>query len=251
MCIRDRRYYNTDEIVGFSIPASEHSTITSWGRENEEDAYRNMINKHAHKDGLVACVSDSYDIYEACKMWGTVLKEDVLKSGATLVVRPDSGDPAEVVTKCVRILDKYFGSTVNDKGFRVLNTVRVIQGDGIDHASIKAILYSLEIAGYSADNVTFGQGGALLQQVNRDTLKFAMKCSAARIDGEWVDVCKDPITDPGKKSKRGLLYLACNDGKYTTESGYNGANNVLKIRYNNGTLLNETSFDKVRNNAKK
>ena len=245
-----RRYYNTNDMVGFSIPASEHSTITSWGRENEEDAYRNMLKKHGKKDGLLACVSDSYDIYKACEMWGTVLKEDVLKSGATLVVRPDSGDPAEVVTKCVRILDKYFGHTVNDKGFKVLNTVRVIQGDGIDHASIRAILYSIEMAGYSADNVTFGQGGALLQQVNRDTLKFAMKCSAAKVDSEWIDVYKDPITDPGKKSKKGMLHLARKNGKYSTEAGFGGIDNVLKVRYSYGVLFNEVTFEQVRNNAK-
>jgi nicotinamide phosphoribosyltransferase len=87
----------------------------------------------------------------------------------------------------------------------VLNNVRIIQGDGIDHASIRSILFSLTIAGYSADNIAFGQGGALLQQVNRDTLKFAMKCSAARVNGEWRDVYKDPVTDTGKKSKRGML----------------------------------------------
>jgi hypothetical protein len=78
-----------------SIPAMEHSTVTSWGRDREEDSFRNMLTKHAKPGGLVACVSDSFDIYAACKLWGTKLKDDVIKSGATIVVRPDSGDPAQ------------------------------------------------------------------------------------------------------------------------------------------------------------
>jgi nicotinamide phosphoribosyltransferase len=168
------------------------------------------------------------------------------------VVRPDSGDPAVVVTKCAQILDKYFGSVVNDKGFKVLNNVRIIQGDGIDHASIRAILFSLEIAGYSADNIAFGQGGALLQQVNRDTLKFAMKCSAARVKGEWIDVFKDPITDTGKKSKKGLLALTVRANGYQTirkRDMIEGDVDLLKIRFMSGELLNETTFDEVRERA--
>lgn len=247
------RYYNTDSVPGFSIPAMEHSTVTSWGREGEVDSYRNMIKKHAKPGGLVACVSDSYDIYAACKMWGTDLKEDVINSGATVVVRPDSGYPAEVVSKCARILDEYFGSTLNDKGYKVLNNVRIIQGDGIDHQSIQSILFALNLDGFSADNIAFGQGGALLQQVNRDTLKFAMKCSAAKINGKWIDVFKDPITDHGKRSKKGQLALVKRkDGPYVTirVEDLGDDEDLLKVRFVNGTLLNETTFEEIRNRAK-
>jgi nicotinamide phosphoribosyltransferase len=114
------RHYNTDSVAGFSIPAMEHSTVTSWGKDHEVDSFRNMLQKHAKPGGLVACVSDSYDIYEACKKWGTELKDDVINSGATVVIRPDSGNPAVVVTKCAQILDQYFGSTINDKGYRCI-----------------------------------------------------------------------------------------------------------------------------------
>jgi nicotinamide phosphoribosyltransferase len=209
--------YDTMELMDLSvlsIPAMEHSTVTSWGRDAEEDSFRNMLAKHGKPGGLIACVSDSYDIYEACKLWGTKLKDDVISSGATVVVRPDSGEPSVVVTKCAQILDKYFGSSVNDKGFKVLNNVRIIQGDGIDHQNIRSILFSLTLAGFSADNIAFGQGGALLQQVNRDTLKFAMKCSAAKVNGEWRDVYKDPVTDKGKKSKRGILAVRSEDATH-------------------------------------
>jgi len=251
-----RRFYGAD-MAGFSVPAMEHSTVTSWGREGEVASYRNMVKVNGKPGGIVAAVSDSYDIFKACEMWGTVLKQDVLDSGATLVVRPDSGDPADVVAKCLKILDKYFGHTVNDKGFKVLNNVRVLQGDGINHASIRSILYTITLAGYSADNVTFGQGGALLQIVNRDDQKFAMKCSAAYINGEWVDVFKDPITDKGKRSKKGQMVLIETDNGFktvTTEDADYALvkdQDVLEVVYSMGNLIREMTFDEVRANSNK
>lgn len=245
-----RKYYGAD-MAGFSIPAMEHSTVTSWGRQNEVEAYRNMLNKYAKPGAILAAVSDSYDIYNACRMWGTELKQQIIDSGATLVVRPDSGDPVEVVTQCLKILDTHFGSVVNEKGYKVLNNVRVIQGDGINQATIANILEAAEKAGFSADNLAFGQGGALLQEVNRDTLKFAMKCSAARINGKWVSVFKDPITDQGKKSKQGRVTLFKNfDGEY-----YSGVQDWMKDQldtvYLNGNIVKEYTFDQVRANANK
>lgn len=245
-------YYDAP-VVGFSIPAMEHSTVTSWGRENEVKAYRNMLKNYAKPGALLACVSDSYDIYEACKKWGTELKDEVVNSGAVVVVRPDSGDPVQVVNDCLKILDKYFGHTVNAKGYKVLNNVRVIQGDGIDHTMIRAILTVMDMNGYSADNVAFGQGGALLQMVNRDTLEFAMKCSAAMIDGKWVEVYKDPVTSQMKKSKKGRLMLVTDEsGKFITKVLEHGKDIVdhLTRRFMDGTLYNETTFDQVRARAK-
>lgn len=145
-------------MAGYSIPAMEHSTVTSWSRDGEVDAYRNMVKIYGKPGSVFACVSDSYNIYDACHMWGTVLKDDVINSGATLVVRPDSGFPPDVVAKCLEILDSYYGHTVNNKGFKVLNHVRVIQGDGICQDMIDRILYRAMVAGYSADNIAFGQG---------------------------------------------------------------------------------------------
>ena len=238
-------------ISGFSIPAAEHSTITSWGRDNEVDAYRNMLNHFAKPGSILAVVSDSYDIYNACEnLWGEELRQKVIDSGATLVIRPDSGDPETVLIKLLSILASKFGYTVNEKGYRVLNHVRLIQGDGVNHTAIRSILGHVTALGWSADNIAFGMGGGLLQQVDRDTQKFAMKCSAAKIDGEWVTVQKDPITDPGKKSKAGRVTLMKDeDGKY-----YSGVEDwtpsELKTVYIDGMLMNTLSFDEVRNNAK-
>ena len=139
---------------------------------------------------------------------------------------------------------------MNSKGYRVLNNVRVIQGDGINDASIRGILLSLEIAGYSADNIAFGQGGALLQQIDRDTLKFAMKCSAVRVAGEWRDVYKDPVTDTGKRSKRGRLALTKNDaGEYVTVRKEASVNDILVTVFDNGKIMNSTTFEEVRGRA--
>jgi nicotinamide phosphoribosyltransferase len=244
-----RRYYGAD-MAGFSIPAMEHSTVTSWGRNNEVDSYRNMLRKNAKPGGLVACVSDSYDIFNACALWGTELKQDVLDSGATVVIRPDSGHPATIVRQCAAILDKGFGSTINDKGFKVLNNVRIIQGDGINIDSIKEILAALEEDGFSADNVAFGQGGALLQIVNRDDQRFAMKCSAAYIKGEWVSVFKDPITDSGKRSKKGQLKLIKDEILgFTTVQANEQGDDVMNLVYFSGYLTREMTFEQVRANV--
>lgn len=224
-----RKYYDSD-IAGYSIPAMEHSTVTSWGRENEVESYRNMLRQYGKPGAILAAVSDSYDIYNAAaKLWGEELRQEVIDSGAVVVVRPDSGDPVLVNRKLIQILGEKFGYTVNAKGFKVLNNVRIIQGDGITTLSIRSILGALTADGWSADNIAFGQGGALLQQLNRDTCKFAMKCSAIRVNGQWRDVYKDPIGDSEKKSKR---------GRQTTID--------MRRVFEDGSLENETTLEEVR-----
>jgi nicotinamide phosphoribosyltransferase len=249
-------YYNTDEIVGFSIPASEHSTITSWGRENEVNAYENMIDQFAGEGKLYACVSDSFDIYAATRdLWGGVLKDKVIASGGTLVIRPDSGDPETVPVEVIEILAEKFGFTVNSKGYKVLPPyVRVIQGDGINENSLPRILENLKAAGFSADNIAFGMGGGLLQAWNRDSLKYAMKASAIRInEGEWVGFSKDPITDHGKQSKEGRLGLVfdCGIGScgFRTVPEEMARKNELRTVFRNGELLIEDSFAEIRERA--
>ena len=255
-----REYYNAG-IAGFSIPAAEHSTITSWGRDNEVKAYENMLTQFAKPGSILAVVSDSYDIYNAVdKLWGEELRQKVIDSGATVVIRPDSGDPDIVCRQLVQKLDAKFGSTVNSKGFRVLNNVRLIQGDGVNENTIRTILGSFQAYGYSADNIAFGMGGALLQQLDRDTQRFAMKCSSAEINGQWVDVQKDPITDSGKKSKAGRVTLWNSGGEWISavnkptgwhDKGIGDFVDALQEVYRDGKLVKEISFEQVRANARK
>lgn len=251
-------------MAAFSIPAAEHSTITSWGRENEAEAYRNMLRNFAKPGAIVAIVSDSYDIYNACTtLWGGELRQEVIDSGAVVVIRPDSGCPAVIVKECLRLLDEKFGHTVNSKGFKVLNNVRVIQGDGINAKSIIEILEETIDIGYSATNIAFGMGGALLQQHNRDTQKFAMKCSHIIADGKSIDVYKQPVSDPEKRSKKGRLDLVkferydsdgkpydCYDTVQVPNAEYVHPSSALVTVFENGVILKEYTLDEIRERAK-
>jgi len=248
-----RRYYG-EPMAGFSIPAAEHSTITSWGEQHEIDAYRNMLKQFAKPGALVAVVSDSYDLMRAVRhVWGENLKQEVIDSGATIIIRPDSGNPETVPVEVIRELSEKFGCTINNKGYKVLPPcVRVIQGDGITETSLRKILANLLAAGFSADNLAFGMGGGLLQQVNRDTMKWAMKCSAISINGVWIDVWKQPADDPGKRSKRGRLALNVSDFGEINTLRYEDVNrdhDLLKPVFRDGQLLREDSFSAIRERA--
>ena len=248
-------FYHAIEMPGFSIPASEHSTMTAWGEAREVEAFRNMLT--AYPSGLVACVSDSYDVYRACeKIWGEILKPDIEQRQGTLVIRPDSGDPVHVLTRVFDILAAKFGFTTNTKGYRVLPPcVRVIQGDGVNLFTIQNVLYQLsKFHGWSADNISFGMGGALLQQLNRDTQQFALKCSAAHIDGGWRPVFKTPVTDSEKNSKRGRLALVQDrEGTLTTVEnvGENATHHdLLEIVFEDGDVVKEYDLDSIRLRAR-
>ncbi|CAL1534573.1 unnamed protein product [Lymnaea stagnalis] len=239
--------------AGFSIPAAEHSTITTWGEHGEREGFKNMLDKFP--TGLVAVVSDSYDIWNACeKIWGTELKEAIIARGdkGALVIRPDSGDPPEIVVKVLEILGEKFGTTLNSKGYKMLPPyLRVIQGDGISYETLGKILENMKKHQWSAELVAFGSGGALLQKLDRDTQKCAFKCSYAVINGKEVNVFKDPVTDRGKKSKKGRLTLELSNNVYTTteEGAGDPSLDVMQLVFENGKLLKEYTFDEIRKNA--
>lgn len=247
----------------FSIPAAEHSTMTMWGRKHEVTAYRNFVQQYlidrVVSEGMpkiAACVSDSWDIFNAVEnIWCGELHEMVRDSGGKLVVRPDSGDPVEVILKTLGIFERRIGMKKNLKGYKILPPYfGIIQGDGINYESLKEILHEVVAHGYSASNIGFGMGGGLLQQVNRDTLKFAFKCAAAFIHEDWVDVMKDPITDPGKRSKAGHLALVTEG--YGSGFGWKTvrgprADDKLQVFYENGAMLQRYTMDDLRANANK
>jgi len=254
-----QRYYHA-HMAGFSVPASEHSTMTSWLKSGEVNAYRNMLEKFGPQGGVVSIVADSYDIYRACEdIFGTDLKalvqEQAKKYGSRLVVRPDSGDPVEIVEAVILSLMNKFGSIVNNKGYRVLpDYIRVLQGDGINAKSLEEILKNLKAKGLSTENVAFGMGGGLLQQLDRDSLRFAMKCSAIKVNGEYRDVYKNPVTDTGKASKKGILALVYNkeQGKVETIRKIDVGkeeNNLLRTVYKNGKILVDEDLEEIRQRA--
>lgn len=249
--LRAARLYYNEPMAGFSIPAAEHSTITSWTASREADAYRNMIDKFGGSGKMIAVVSDSYDIYHACRHIWPNLKGEIEKAGCTVVIRPDSGKPSEVVLALLEILTDKFGHIMNQKGYKMLpDNIRLIQGDGINEVSIQEILGTLTTAGFSADNVAFGMGGELLQTPNRDTMKFAMKASAVMINGEMIGVAKEPVGDRSKKSKEGLLKVVATGNGISTVDAKFGGDDLLEDVYYGGELLREQSFAEIRELAK-
>ncbi len=195
-----QHYYNAD-VAGSSIPASEHSTVTSWGRENEGEFLDNLLDKN--KGGMAAFVIDSYDMYAALDL--VIAQADrIIMDGTTLVLRPDSGDPLEIPVNVLQYMEEHIGTRRNSKGYRVLmDNFRVIQGDGMKPDTLKQLVENVVNEGYSIDNIAFGMGSGLLQEVTRDTLAMAYKvCGILRGGGSvWTDVHKDPMTDTGKRSK--------------------------------------------------
>jgi nicotinamide phosphoribosyltransferase len=252
-----------EPMAGFSIPAMEHSTVTAWGRAGEVDAFRNMIAQFGGPGKTLAMVVDSYDMDNAVgTLIGVDLKEQIVASGGTVVIRPDSGDPRITVPRILRMLARSFGSELNHKGYRVLNpAVRVIQGDGMDLEAIRELYTAVTSDGWSAENVTVGMGGGLLQKLDRDTMRFAMKASAIEIDDIWADVYKDPKTDPGKRSKRGRLALVNNGtawNDFATKTHFetvrienlNGRTNLLRPVFRDGELLIDESLETIRRRAR-
>ena len=139
--IRYARAYYDEPMAGYSIPASEHSTITAWGQEGEVDAYRNMLRQFGGPGKIFACVADSYDIYHAVEnLFGSVLKEEIVASQGIVVVRPDSGNPVEMAIATAKMLKAKFGVVQNSKGFDVLNNTRIIYGDGTNERTIRGVL---------------------------------------------------------------------------------------------------------------
>ncbi len=259
--IRMANHYYACPMAGFSIPATEHSTVSMWGREREYEMFERYVETYLTNrqtppgvPKLAACVSDTYDIFAATNAWSTgTLKRKVQESGGTLVIRPDSGDPLEVLPRLFQILEGNLADEVvkNTKGYKLLPPyLRLIQGDGIDMRSMEQILVKLVGLGWSASNIAFGSGGGLLQKVNRDTQKWAFKCCFAEVDGAPVDVRKDPVTDRGKRSKSGRLDLV------RTKTGFETValrpeldahpDTVMRTVFDNGEILTSTTLDECR-----
>jgi nicotinamide phosphoribosyltransferase len=201
--------------------------------------------------GMVACVSDSYDIFTACdQFWGEELRQKVLLRDGTLVIRPDSGEVTETLGKVMDILWARFGGSVNSKGYKVLDPhVRVIQGDGINRESIRDILRYLEQLGYSADNIAFGSGGALLQKFDRDTASFAFKTSSITINGNERDVYKNPVGSTSKRSKPGRLALRRFMNWCETVRERETDKDFLETVFRNGVSVKQYGLEEIRKRA--
>jgi nicotinamide phosphoribosyltransferase len=251
--IRAANFYYNDPMAGFSVPATEHSIECSFGSSSaEEEVYLSHVLKTYAKPGaIVSIVIDGYDVYRATELLCTKFRQQIIDSGAKVVFRPDSGDMFEVVPRILQMQAEAFGITLNDQGYGSINHVGLLQGDGITRETGLELVKAVIKLGYTADCVVLGSGGGLLQAITRDTYKFAQKASAIRKGSEWVGIAKDPITDPGKKSKEGRLTLVRSrmTGEYMTvglDFNQDEYYEVLQDVYKYTAVFNKTTLAEVR-----
>jgi nicotinamide phosphoribosyltransferase len=248
-----RKYYNC-KIAGYSIPAMEHSTVISWGRTNEKAAYQNFIRKWGKPGATIALVVDSYDVdYAVTEIIGNELKSEIINSNTKIMIRPDSGIPKDMVMKMLDYLAESFGYTINNKGFKVLKNVGVVQGDGVNGKSIVEILKAVIDSGYCVSNVVFGMGSALLQNITRDDFSFAFKNCLVEQNHKARGVKKFPKGDSLKTSKAGDLDVILDEnGDFVTIDrlvDITDKPSQLVTYYHNGELLVHDTLDVIRARA--
>jgi nicotinamide phosphoribosyltransferase len=203
--------------------------------------------------GVCACVMDSYDYTNALEKVLPSVASFKVEKGGFLVLRPDSGDPIEVVLQALEAADKIFGSDTNVKGFKVLRGIGVIQGDGINITTLQDITKAVEKKGFAAQSVAYGMGGGLLQKVNRDTMSFATKlCYILYQDGTERHVMKMPKSDTSKTSLPGEFVVYRENGiptVYPAETKHQGKNE-LDVVYDHGKVKEWDDFETVQVRAK-
>jgi len=255
-----KTYYNVEDIatIMHSINATEHSSTTAWTRKNEMKMIMNHLEKNKGK-AIIASVMDSYDYFKAVRavcQEGGEFQVKINKDGyPVFVMRPDSGDPKTILNGTLDIMeDENVPFIRNKKGLKVFKKMRIIWGDGINMESMIIMLDIMIARGYSTENIAFGSGGWLMQQHDRDTQGWAVKCSSIVVDGEQRDVYKDPITAPNKKSKKGevTLYFNKETKSYFTDligADFETSSEVLEVVYKDGKMVKEYTLAEARENA--
>lgn len=242
-----KKYYKA-KMAGYAIPAMEHNTVTAWGRAREGDAYANMLNKFPK--GAIGIVVDSYDTRHAVAsllfegLGGVVDGRD-----GVVYIRPDSGSPIGEAVNTMHMLENRYKTTKNAKGATIFDTTKVkilLHADNLD--IMKAILSEFHRGGWSTDIFSFGLGASLLQNFNRDTLRFAYKTSSIKINGEEQSVAKT-TKDYWKASKMGRMKLIKDEGVMKTVIDTTKGEDLLVEVFRDGEILQEYTFDEVRDNA--
>lgn len=280
------KYYYKSENVAFSVPASEHSVMTAYGKEDEIGAFKRILD--LYPTGIVSVVSDSFDLWKVCTEFVTILKDQILsRDGGKLVIRPDSGDPVDIICGSmydsslhfgdgkkinftantpeekgvIELLWEVFGGTINEQGYKVLDPhIGVIYGDAITLERAEKICERLALKGFASTNIVFGVGSYSLGYATRDQQGGAQKSTYVEVNGVGIEIFKDPVTDNGlKKSARGLLQVVKTYGSDSLgklhENGYKLNDQVswdeektgeLRTIYLDGVLVKETSLSEIR-----
>ena len=281
-----RKYYGETEFVGGSVNATEHSVMCAGSKDDEIGTFRRLL--QTYPKGILSIVSDTWDLWKVCTEHIVTLKEEILARDGKLVIRPDSGDPVDILCGSestlhtgspegkgvIELLWDVFGGTINEQGYKVLDPhIGAIYGDSITIERADEICQRLEAKGFASTNVVLGIGSFTYQYNTRDTFGFAMKATYVELEeisgvsiGEvgtmdvkntiGREIFKDPITDDGtKKSATGLLHVTKHN-----ENGYmlvdkvsweTEANGELQTIYKNGEFYNQTTLTEIRQQLKK
>ena len=272
------KYYPAKDKENFflagTVPATEHSVMCAGGMESERETFSRLLD--LYPTGILSVVSDTWDFWGVLTNHLPALKDKILAREGTLVIRPDSGDPADIICGtnssyeaamgpeekgAIQMLWEEFGGTINDKGYKVLDShVGLIYGDSMNFARVNDICRRLEAKGFCSSAVVFGLGSYGYQYQTRDTFGFAMKATNVTINGEEKPIFKDPKTDNGlKKSLKGRIVVArdqltgelfaiddTTEGRERVEK-----HNLLETVWKDGKFVREWGFDEVRNNARR
>ncbi|MFK7771296.1 MAG: nicotinate phosphoribosyltransferase [Saprospiraceae bacterium] len=260
-------YYGADsekELVGGSVPATEHSVMCMGMEDSEIETFRRLINE-VYKTGIVSIVSDTWDFWKVITIYLQELKNEILERDGKVVIRPDSGDPVKIICGdpnaaagtpefkgAVECLWETFGGTMTDKGYKMLDEhIGLIYGDSITLERCEAICSQLEAKGFASTNVVFGIGSYTYQYVTRDTFGFAMKATYGEVNGEGRAIFKNPKTDDGTKiSAKGLIRLDGNELEVMTMkdevSKEEEAGGLLEVVYRDGEILKEVKLEGIR-----
>ena len=273
-----RKYYGAEGSFCGSVPATEHSVMCAGGKEDEVETFRRLLD--TYPTGILSVVSDTWDLWKVCTEHIVTLKEEILARDGKLVIRPDSGDPVDILCGVgydvhinplrtnrpdysieerkgvIELLWDVFGGTVNEQGYKVLDAhIGAIYGDSITIDRADEICARLEAKGFASTNVVLGIGSFTYQYNTRDTFGFAMKATYVEVEGEGREIFKDPITDDGtKKSATGLLSVHNHDGEYVLvdRCTWEGEEvSSLQTIYKNGEFHNTTTLSEIRERLKK
>lgn len=269
-------YYPVTGFLAGTVPATEHSVMCAGGQEDERETFQRLLD--LYPAGILSVVSDTWDFWGVLTNHLPALKDQIMARDGKLVVRPDSGDPADIICGtlhgskmmvdstsqekgAIQVLWDVFGGTVNEQGYKVLDShIGLIYGDAMNYGRIKDICERLEAKGFASTNVVFGIGSFNYQYQTRDTFGFAMKATNVTIQGEEKAIFKDPKTDSGlKKSLKGRIAVDVNEDNelvayddsqpeirdFLVES--NGT--LLQTIWKDGKFVKTYSFDEVRANS--
>ena len=269
-----RKYYGADGPVCGSVNATEHSVMCAGSKDDEIGTFRRLL--ETYPTGILSVVSDTWDLWKVCTEHIVTLKEEILSRDGKLVIRPDSGDPVEIICGkkwndeqnpydenadaiekgVIELLWDVFGGTINEQGYKVLDPhIGAIYGDSITLDRAEQIFTRLEAKGFASTNIVLGVGSFTYQYNTRDTFGFAMKATYVEVNGEGREIFKDPITDDGvKKSAKGLMKVVKENGAYRLIdqiSWKTEGEGELRCIYLNGQFENQIIFNDIRENLKR